>query len=498
VKVATYAAPAPDAWDRWNDARGDRIGESISSRYLPPDVYGVEELDRYGGWRVVPTYGPVWIPFGAAAGWAPYSTGYWVWDPYYEWTWVDDAPWGWAPFHYGRWVYIDGYWAWVPGPVVRRPVYSPALVAFMIRGHDVSARIGIGLPGVWWVALGWGEPVLPWWRHHRHRGQPRWDGWGGPRIVNNVVVRPTTIIKVDDIHYRNASLPHAVLKAPVDRFGRERIRISAEERDRDTNFVPVRGELPVKPSRASLFGGAPKGVPPPREIVARPVVSTRMPREREQAEPWKDEAPRLRTQDVPEPRFVIPPARRAEDRRELPRPPLGAEAGPERTPPSRPPRYDEMRKAVTPPPVTTTPRSPGVAREQDAERREVRAAPRPAKPAVAAPPSSPVAVPGRVEAPRARPAPAPRPPATTRSQSTTREAQPAPRPVAPAVVVPPASRPAVSGSKPAPRGGGEPVRGETRQEQEKSKSRDKEAQPLPGQPANQTYRGRGRENRDAR
>jgi hypothetical protein len=36
VRVATYAAPEPDAWDRWNDARSDRVGESVSTRYLPP------------------------------------------------------------------------------------------------------------------------------------------------------------------------------------------------------------------------------------------------------------------------------------------------------------------------------------------------------------------------------------------------------------------------------------------------------------------------------
>jgi len=75
ARVATYAAPAPDAWDSWNDARSDRIGESISARYLPPDVYGAEELDRYGHWREVPSYGSVWIPYGMSAGWVPYRNG---------------------------------------------------------------------------------------------------------------------------------------------------------------------------------------------------------------------------------------------------------------------------------------------------------------------------------------------------------------------------------------------------------------------------------------
>ena len=495
VKVATYAAPAPDAWDRWNDERSDRIGEPISARYLPPEVYGAEELDRYGHWRVVPTYGSVWIPYGVSAGWVPYSTGYWVWDPYYEWTWVDEAPWGWAPFHYGRWVYIDGFWAWAPGPVVRRSVYSPALVAFMIRDHDVSARISVGLPGLWWVALSWGEPVVPWWRHHRYRGHPRWDGWGGPRIVNNVVINQTTVVNLGDIHYHNARMPRAILTVPAAKFGREQIRATVENQYRHTDFAPVRGELPIKPSRASLSGGAPKGVQPPREIVSRPVVSTRMPRERVQ--PWPDAAPRARTQAVPESRYVIPPARRAEDARTtLPRPARGTEAGPERAPPPRPPRYEEVRKSMPPPPAVipreqATTRGQATTREQSTEQQEIRPVPRPAQPAVVAPPASRPAGPGSVQSPRARTESVPPPPVTTRGQTTPREqgtarreVGPVPRPAQPAVLAPPASRPAVPGSVQAPRTQIEaaPQRGEAR---EGARER-----PLPGQPASQTYRAR--------
>jgi hypothetical protein len=354
VKVATYAAPEPDAWDRWNDARSDRVGESVSTRYLPPGVYGAEELDYYGRWRVVPTYGAVWIPYGVSVGWVPYSTGYWVWDPYYAWTWIDDAPWGWAPFHYGRWVYIDGYWAWAPGPVVRRPVYSPALVVFM----SVSTRISVGLPGLWWVALSWGEPVLPWWGPPARRWQPHWGGWGGPRIVNNVVIQQTTVINVRDIRFRNASHPRAILTVPTDKFGRERVRATAETRYRHTEFGPVRSELPVKPTSASLLGGAPKGAAPPRDIVTRPVVSTRTPRA--VTPPGREAAPRARTPAVPAARYVVPPATRTGPVRTPQRPPFGAEAGPERAPQLPPPRYEDVRKAA--PPVT--PRERAVTREQ--------------------------------------------------------------------------------------------------------------------------------------
>lgn len=359
VKVATYAAPPADAWDRWNDARSDRLGESISARYLPPGVYGAEALDHHGYWRVVPAYGPVWIPSGMGAGWVPYSTGYWVWDPYYAWTWVDDAPWGWAPFHYGRWVFINGYWAWAPGPVVRRPVYAPALVAFMIRDGNVSLRLSVGSPGVWWVALSWGEPLLPWWGPPARRWQPWWGGWGGPRIVNNVVVQQTTVVNVTQIHYHNANVPRAVLSMPSDRFGRERVQATVETRYRAADFAPVRSDHPVKPTRVSVSGGAPASIAPPREVVARPVVSTRTPREVRPA--IEDASPRVRPQAAPAPRYVVPSARQPDASRAPERPPFGVEAGPERAPAPRPPRYEEVRRQPaqsTPAPEPVAPRQP--------------------------------------------------------------------------------------------------------------------------------------------
>jgi hypothetical protein len=108
--VSSYSAPPVDPWDSWNYARTERLLDAESARYVPPGVYGATDLDQYGRWRVVPDYGPVWVPTGVPAGWAPYSSGAWALDPYYGWTWVDSAPWGWAPYHYGRWVRVNDYW----------------------------------------------------------------------------------------------------------------------------------------------------------------------------------------------------------------------------------------------------------------------------------------------------------------------------------------------------------------------------------------------------
>ena len=44
-RVASYAAPPLDEWDRWNYARTDYVGEAVSARYVSPGVYGVSDLD---------------------------------------------------------------------------------------------------------------------------------------------------------------------------------------------------------------------------------------------------------------------------------------------------------------------------------------------------------------------------------------------------------------------------------------------------------------------
>jgi hypothetical protein len=232
--VERRAAAQPDSWDRWNDARSDYYANAASQRYVPAGVYGVADLDQHGSWRDVETYGPVWVP-AVAAGWAPYSTGSWQWDPVFGWTWVDQAPWGWATSHYGRWVFVDGFWGWAPGPRVARPVYAPALVAFFQAGTGIS-----------WVALGWGEPLIPWWGRPGFRGAAWWGGWGGPRIINNRV-HHRGAVDVGVIRFRHTSLPNAVISARHEEFGRERFHGSRLPAPQTRDLAPIRGVHPVRP-----------------------------------------------------------------------------------------------------------------------------------------------------------------------------------------------------------------------------------------------------------
>ncbi len=86
--------------------------------YLPPEVDVVYyDLDDYGEWIFVPTYGYVWRPF-VHGHWRPYYYGHWTFSISFGWVWVSYEPWGWIPYHYGRWEYVPGYgWVWIPGTV---------------------------------------------------------------------------------------------------------------------------------------------------------------------------------------------------------------------------------------------------------------------------------------------------------------------------------------------------------------------------------------------
>jgi hypothetical protein len=61
-QLAAYAAPPLDDWDRWNYTRTDRLLDAVSARYVSSGTYGLSDLDPYGTWRAVPTYGTVWVP----------------------------------------------------------------------------------------------------------------------------------------------------------------------------------------------------------------------------------------------------------------------------------------------------------------------------------------------------------------------------------------------------------------------------------------------------
>jgi uncharacterized protein DUF6600 len=446
--VRSFAAPDLDVFDRWNYTRTDELIESASARYVPSQVYGVDDLDHYGAWRVVPTYGSIWVPQAVPAGWAPYSTGRWIWDPSYGWTWVDTAPWGWAPYHYGRWVSVDGYWAWAPGPLVARPVYAPALVAFF---SAPGVSVSIGAPFVSWVALGWGEPVVPWWGRPGYVGHAHWLGWGGPRVVNNVVINRTTVVNVQNITvYRNATVNNAVVAVQRDGFGRRPVREARVEHVDVRQLTPVHGRLDVKPTPVSFVAssGAP-AVRPPEAVIERPVVATRPHARRETAAvpPAEGGAPAAAPAPVKVPAPKIVPAPKAVQSAPVPaRPPLGT-SNIERSQRPEPQRLEASPRPQSGPAVATPP-------GEDRTRR-------PEPPPAQGRPDTRAETPGARERGAERATPPGRGPAV----------------VAPPAVVTPPPRP-----EPAP-----PVGRPPQPQHEQGRDRDR---PLPGEPANKVFPGR--------
>jgi hypothetical protein len=318
--------PRSDDFDDWAFDRDGREDRADASNYVSQEMTGYEDLDDYGRWRYVADYGPVWIPAAIPVGWAPYRYGHWVWIRPWGWTWVDDEPWGFAPFHYGRWAYVENGWCWVPGPVVVRPVYAPALVVFV----GDQWRFGSG-PGVGWFPLAPGEVYVPAYRASRV--------YVNQVNVTNTVVNVTKVTNVyntyitnktniTQINYLNRRAPNAVTAVSRETFVNARpvakniMRVS----DRDIAEAPLTHAAPVEPVKASVLGaGAPVKNPPP-QIVNRPVIARQIPmpartriEQKQNPVPLEPQQPmtRGRAQPVPQPSQANEP----EQTRQVPRPP---------------------------------------------------------------------------------------------------------------------------------------------------------------------------------
>jgi hypothetical protein len=286
-------APDFDGFDDWCRVRDDRFDHARSYQYVSADVIGADDLDDYGTWRVTGNYGPVWIPT-VAPGWAPYRDGHWVWVEPWGWTWVDDAPWGFAPSHYGRWVRVGRYWGWTPGPaVVTRPVYAPALVAW-VGGPSLSVSFSFGNGGgVAWFPLGWGEPYVP--SYHVSRTYFQQVNVTNTRITNITKVtnnyyienNNTTVVNnnVRNIRYSNRDVAGAVTMVPTRAMTHSEsiAKTAIVVKPHELRSVTVVNTVSVAPERNSVLGArgrAPLTAPPARVVSARPVVSRVAPPER--------------------------------------------------------------------------------------------------------------------------------------------------------------------------------------------------------------------------
>ncbi|MBX3724684.1 MAG: hypothetical protein KF823_02055 [Xanthomonadales bacterium] len=275
--VQRMAMPRPDSFDRWVQVRDDRYLRSASRQYVAPGLIGYADLDEWGTWRSHRDYGHVWFPRNVRAGWAPYRYGHWSWIEPWGWTWIDDAPWGFAPSHYGRWVYVSNGWGWVPGPRHVRPVWAPAMVAF-VGGSNWSLAVSTGGPPIGWFPLGPRDVYVPWYRVSR-------PYFGRINVHNTVVINNTYVTNIYNDYYVQGrpvsrdytfrTAANAVTVVPRDTF--VTARNAAESMARLRPGALEQGELlgraPAAPTRASLSGEMPSRQAPSARIGEREVIA---------------------------------------------------------------------------------------------------------------------------------------------------------------------------------------------------------------------------------
>ncbi|HJU25799.1 MAG TPA: DUF6600 domain-containing protein [Rhodanobacteraceae bacterium] len=291
ASVDVNGVPEPDDFDRFCESRDANYQRYTSEQrqYVPQDMIGGDDLYQYGQWNSVPEYGNVWYPTSVPVGWAPYRYGHWAWVDPWGWTWVDDQPWGFAPFHYGRWAYISNRWGWVPGPMNVRPVYAPALVAF-VGGSGFSLSIGVGGGGpVGWFPLGPRDVYVPWF----HASQRYFTNVNVTNIrtayVNRTVInnfysdyRAGRAPRRGGRNYAYRNMPQAVTAVPRNVFtGARPVHAAALKLNRaQLARTEVAARPAATPAAASL--GVRRASPRPavlkgRQPFTRPVVARHAP-----------------------------------------------------------------------------------------------------------------------------------------------------------------------------------------------------------------------------
>jgi hypothetical protein len=270
-----------DGLDQWAFERDRNEDESDSANYVSREMTGYEDLDANGDWSYVAGYGMCWRPRVVVAGWAPYRYGHWAWVGPWGWTWVEDEPWGFAPFHYGRWAYAGTGWFWVPGSVAVRPIYAPALVAWVGGGPRGNFSFGAG---VGWFPLAPGEVFVPGYRVSRayvnrvNITNTTVNVTKITTVYNSTVVNRSTA--VNNVTYANRNVSGGVTVVSRDTFvnarpvARNVVSIPAKE----LAEAPVSHAVSAEPARSSVLGtGTPVGNKPPAAVMNRQVVALRTP-----------------------------------------------------------------------------------------------------------------------------------------------------------------------------------------------------------------------------
>ena len=164
----------------------------------------------------------------------------------------------------------------MPGPVVVRPMWAPALVGF-VGGGPVGAGVG-------WFPLAPGEVFVP--AYHVSRGyvnnvnitNTNVSVTNVTNVYNTTIVNKTTTI--NNITYANQHVNNAVTVVSHDTFVNARpvAQNTMKVDSREIAAAPVSRAVAVEPVHSSVIGaGRPVLMKPPAAVMQRPVVAVRTP-----------------------------------------------------------------------------------------------------------------------------------------------------------------------------------------------------------------------------
>lgn len=188
--VIAGTGPLDRQWDRWWAERElvRAQGRQVRSEFLPSAMQEYAHvLNSNGSWRRVYLRGYyywAWQPRHVAAGWGPYSTGFW-----YSWqgepVWIDHNPWGWVTHHHGHWLRMRGAWLWTPY------IHVSAVPGVTTAGFSIT--FGRTFRPSWhpgrvrWIShstyIGW-LPLAPWENYYGYRS------WGPGSVTVGGGVNP--------------------------------------------------------------------------------------------------------------------------------------------------------------------------------------------------------------------------------------------------------------------------------------------------------------------
>jgi hypothetical protein len=178
---------------------------------------------------------------------------------------------------------VGGYWGWVPGPLVVRPVYAPALVGFVGgSGFGVTVGFGGGVTGIGWFPLGPRDVWVPGYR-------------ASPRYIQNVNVTNTRVVTLTQVTnvYNNYTVNRTV-NVNEYTYARNVSAVTVVDRETFVNARPVANatirvtpeqfesarvveNAPLAPTRNSYVASTAKPVPaskrPAKSFTDRKVVA---------------------------------------------------------------------------------------------------------------------------------------------------------------------------------------------------------------------------------